>query len=300
MDLLGEIVTWDIPGTEVEAKVMRAAIQAAGLGNPDELVSDLKTKSAFTRAMKSLKDKRLIEKVKAKGGIIKFQLTQESNNGDRIEHVYEAILELDTTTGVVTSQDDPKLAAQAATLVQHAMAHRNAGDINRVVQMLFAKNGDLFPINPKKGTAYYVPNQHLLFTDRVQVFMEKMGGQLIRFPVPSGTANGNASVAQTIEHGVERMILELDETIDGFDDKTRHDTVERVQARVDQIKFKMQAYQDCFSGASDRLAEQLSTAQQRLAERVLADEAKAEQQKALKVAERSAKKAAKKQEAVVA
>lgn len=293
MDLLGEIITWDIPGTEVSASLMRSAIQAAGLGDPDKVVSEMKTKSAFTRAMKSLKDKRLIEKVKAKGGIIKFQLTQESNTGDRIEHVYEAILELDTTTGVVTSQDDPKLAAQAATLVQHAMAHRNAGDINRVVQMLFARNGDLFPVNPKKGTAYFVAHQHLLFTDRVEVFMNAMGGQLIRFPVPSGTANGNASVAATIEHGVERMILELDETITGFDDKTRGDTVERVQARVDQIKFKMQAYKDCFAGAGDRLAEQLATAQQRLAERVLADQEKAEQQKVLKAAERKAKRAEK-------
>jgi hypothetical protein len=269
--LLGEIITWDIPGCEVPLAVMRQAIVDSGIvDDASILVTEIDTTSAFSRATKVLKKDGLIEKVKAKGGTVKYQLTAENNDGEKIDHQFDSILELDKVSGVVRSVENPKLASRASTLIAHALQHRNAGDINRLIQKLFRDNADLFPINPRKGTAYYVPIEHQDFTDKVEAFLEAMGGELHRWPIPSGTDNGNASVKATVANGMDRMVSELNAAADAWDDTTRKDTVERAQQRLELIEFKAKAYAEYLAESGASLETQIADARKRLAEKLFA------------------------------
>ncbi len=164
--LLGEIVTWDIASTEVAYAEVQESLKAAGL---DEAVAaDMSIKSAFGRAAKHLKDQRSIDKLEYKGGIARFQLTKKAIKDLRLEFDYEATIELDCDSGSVTCTESPELAKEAELLLSHARQTRNAADITRMVQRLFTSHADLYPINPKKGVAYFVPDAHREFTAKVE------------------------------------------------------------------------------------------------------------------------------------
>lgn len=267
-DLLGEIISWEISGCEVHVDVMKQSIIDSGISDyPDELVTDIETTSAFSRSTKVLKKEGLVEKVKASGGVIRYQLTAENNTGEKIDHQFDSILDMDKSSGVVKSVENPKLANQASALVAHNLVHRNAADINRLIQRLFKDNADLFPVN-SKGVAYFAPIEHRDFTDKVEAFLNGMGGRLLRFPIPNGTNNGNASVKATVANGMERMVAELNAAADAWDDTTREDTVERAQKRLELIEFKAQAYAEYLAESGATLADQIASARKRLVEKL--------------------------------
>jgi hypothetical protein len=269
-DLLGEIISWEIAGCEVHVDVMKQAIVASGISDyPEYLVTDIETTSAFSRSTKVLKKEGLVEKVKASGGVIRYQLTAESNDGEKIDHQFDSILDMDKSSGVVKSVENPKLANQASALVAHNLVHRNAADINRLIQKLFRDNADLFPVN-SKGVAYFAPIEHREFTDKVEAFLNGMGGRLLRFPIPNGTNNGNASVKATVANGMDRMVLELNAAADAWDDTTRKDTVERAQQRLELIEFKAKAYAEYLAESGASLETQIADARKRLAEKLFA------------------------------
>lgn len=270
--LLGEIITWDIPAGEVPYADMRTAFENANLGDPDHWLKPLRVQSAFGRATKALKRDRLVEKVKSDRGNTTYQLTQRAITGDRINHLYEASLGLDGKSGVVTSPDDPNLAMETSKRVQAELDQRNSADINRLLQKLFRDRADLFPINPKKGTAYFVPDEHREFTEAVQQFVRDMGGSMTRWPVPVGTQQGNESVAAAVTLGIDSMIGELEAAINDWDDTTRKDTVERANERWDVLQFKLAAYSDFLSESKDSLEKKMEAAKERLKNKLFAFE----------------------------
>lgn len=261
--LLGEIISWDIYGQEIPVADIRSAIASEGLGDPDTLCPDLKTKSGFSRAIKELKDDRLVEQVKKDGKFITFQLTQPVNDGNKIDHVFESILCLDLETGVVDCTQNPKLAAEASALVSHAMDHRNAGDLNRLIQRLFKSNADLFAIN-SKGVAYFVPDEHRAFVGKIERVLAATGGTLQRYAVPSGDAKANASVKDSVNRGMERMLQDLEDAAEAWNEKTTEATRKRALDRFDAITFKADAYAEYLDDKQDQLREKLKAAKKRL------------------------------------
>ena len=280
-ELLGEIVTWDIRSTEVSYQQVRDALVKAGL-DPDA-AKEMSTKQAFTRACKHLKENRTIDKIKSKAGIISFQFTRKVLEGDEIEFDRECRVEVDCDSGEITCDEKPELAKQAQELLGHAMETRNASDITKLIQDLFKSHADLYPINPQKGVAYFVPAAHKDFVAKVQVFVEAMNGRLWPFPVPKGTEQGNASVRDAVSMGLGTLLAELDEAVEGWDEKTRESTMDKVQAKYDQVAMKVDAYAEYLLGAQEGLREKLNAAKGRLVDRIFEltadeDEAAAEAQ----------------------
>ena len=154
-------------------------------------------------------------------------------------------------------------------MLAHAMQTRNASDITRLIQELFKSHADLYPINPQKGVAYFVPVAHKGFVAQVQVFVEAMGGRLWPFPVPKGTDQGNASVRDAVSTGLSTLLAELDEAVDGWDDKTRTATMDKVQSKYDQVAMKVDAYAEYLLGAQEGLMEKLQAAKSRMVDRII-------------------------------
>lgn len=265
-ELLGEIVSWDMYGRELSYAEVQDALRVAGL-DPD-FAAELSTRSAFTRACKHLKDNRQIDKVKSKAGMITFQFTKKVLDGEEYEFDRECRVEVDTDTGKVSCDEKPDLAQQAQELLNHAMQTRNASDITRIIQSLFRSQADLYAIN-RKGAAYFCPEKFRPFTAQVEQFVRAMGGQISRFPVPMGTEHGNASVRDAVSTGLSTLLGELNEAVDGWDDKTRESTMEKVQARYEQVSAKVDAYAEYLLGAQEGLMEQLEAAKARMVDRIM-------------------------------
>jgi hypothetical protein len=186
--LLGEVITWSCSGVAVRHADLVDALRATGL---DESVArELAPRHAFARACQRLSEQRIIRPVAEDQHTVRFQFTQESRLGGRYEYALEAMLTLDKATGRV-SCERPDLAERAQAELDRCLAARTGADVTRIVQRLFERHADLFPIRPQGG-AYFTPAEHAGFVDRAQGLLGRLGGQVLRFPVPAGTPTATA------------------------------------------------------------------------------------------------------------
>ncbi|MDB5313932.1 MAG: hypothetical protein JWO38_8134 [Gemmataceae bacterium] len=262
--LLGEVISWTCSGVTVTHPALVAALRDAGL---DESVArELAPKHAFTRACKKLSDQRIIRQVAEDETTVKFQFTQESREGDRFEYQMETVLALDKKTGRVTC-DLPGLATLAQEHLDHALDARTGGDVTRVIQKLFDKHADLFPIRPQGG-CYFVPDRHAAFVDRVQAMLGRLNGQILRFPVPAGTAEGDRSVKDAVAAGLAALIEEHRRAVAAFGADTREDTLTRAAEKIRTAQFKVQAYAEYLADEKAKLDRGLAAARDELRARV--------------------------------
>jgi uncharacterized protein DUF6744 len=262
--LLGEVITWACSRTTVRHADLVDALRSAGL---DESVArDLAPRHAFTRACRKLARERIIRQVAEDADAVTFQFTQECRHGDRFEYELETMLTLDKKSGAVAC-DLPGLATLAQEEVDRCVAHRTGGDVTRVIQRLFERTADLFPIR-EAGGAYFVPAQHVAFVDRVQSFLGRLNGRLGRFPVSAGTPDGDRSVREAVASGLAALITEYRQGVAEFDADTRPGTVERVAEKIRRTKYKVEAYAQFLAEERDKLERDLAEAQQELRARV--------------------------------
>ena len=266
-ELVGEIVTWDVGSAKgITYSDVMNALSASGL-DPDS-ASELSPRNAFSRACKELKKQRVIRKLDDQTDVIKFQFTTENLHQNKFEYDYEASLELNKHTGIIYCPESVDLAQHAQDLLNEALVNRTAADVTRLVQKLFGKNGDLFPINPHKGVAYFVPNQFKEFTSKIEQFMETLGGKIWRFPVPKGTSSGDSAVRDAVKNGIRQMIQDLVDTCNGWTDTTRDSTMHNRFKDFKMIEFKVNAYSQFLSYEREKIEHALELAKRRMVERV--------------------------------
>ena len=247
--LLGEVIAWACPGLAVPHADLVRALEAADL-DPG-VARELAPRHAFARACKRLSDQRIIRPVAEDATTIKFQFTQETREDDRYEYTLETTLTLDKQTGGVSCAL-PGLATAAQEELDRCIAVRTGSDVTRVVQKLFERQADLFGIRPGGG-CYFVPQQHAGFTDKIQVFLNRVGGRLLRFPVPAGTEEGDRSVTQAVADGLAAVVAEHRAAVAQFGTDTRADTLQRAAEKIRNTKFKLLTYAEYLSGERERL-----------------------------------------------
>jgi hypothetical protein len=262
--LLGEVIAWACPGVSVTHSALVAALEAAGL-DPG-VARELAPRHAFSRACKRLSDQRIIRPVSEDADTVKFQFTQESREGDRYEYRLETTLTLNKQTGAVTCEL-PGLATMAQEELDRCIAARTGSDITRVVQKLFERQADLFPIRPQGG-CYFVALCHAGFVDRVQDLLNRVGGRLLRFPVPVGTEEGDRSVTQAVADGLAAVVAEHRAAVAQFGTDTRDDTLQRAAEKIRTTKFKLTAYAEYLVGERERLERAVAEAERELREKV--------------------------------
>jgi hypothetical protein len=258
--LLGEILTWSAAGVTVRHLDLIEALTGCGL---DEAVArELAPRHAFARACKKLSEARIIRQVAEDETTIRFQFTAESRVGDRYSYDFETMLSLEKATGKVTC-DLAGLATLAQEELDRCIAVRTGGDITRVVQRLFERKADLFPIRDQGG-AYFVPQEHVAFVDKIQALLGRLNGSLRRYPIPAGTPHGDRSVKEAVANGLETLIAEHETAIAKFGEDTRSDTLTRTAERIRLTRHKVEAYACYLAEEKSRLEKALATASKRL------------------------------------
>ena len=262
--LLGEVIAWTCSGVTVTHPVLLAALRDAGL---DEGVArELAPKHAFTRACKKLCDRRIIRQVAEDETCVKFQFTQESRDGDRYEYALETMLTLDKKTGTVTC-DLPGLATLAQEELDRATDARTGSDVTRVIQELFDRHADLFPIRPQGG-CYFVPEKYVAFVEKVQAMLGRLNGQILRFPVPAGTAEGDRSVKDAVAAGLAALIDDHRRAVAQFGEDTREDTLKRAADKIRATQFKIAAYAEYLLDEKGKLDREVAAARDELRRKV--------------------------------
>src|SRR5262249_50350546 len=221
--LLGEIITWTCSGGSIKHLDLVTALRDSGL---DESVApELAPRHAFRRACRKLSGARIIPQVAEDEATIQFQFTAEHRDGDRFAYDLETMLTLAKATGKVTCHL-PGLATLAQEELDRCLEARTGSDVTRIVQKLFERKADLFPIR-EQGGAYFVPHEHAGFVDRVQAFLGKLNGTMNRFPVPAGTPHGDRSVKESVASGIAALIKDHRDAIATFGADTRESTLAR-------------------------------------------------------------------------
>jgi hypothetical protein len=262
--LLGEVISWTCSGVAVTHPALVDALTTAGLD--PAVARELAPRHAFTRACKRLSDARIIRRVAEDDATLTFQFTQETRSSDRIEYTLETMLALDKQTGKVTCPL-PGLAAAAQEELDRAVTARTGADVTRVVQKLFERHADLFPVRPQGGV-YFVPDRHVGFVEQVQALLGRLGGQVLRFPVPAGTPEGDRSVKDAVAAGLAALIQEHRQAIAAFGSDTRDGTLDRAADRVRATQFKVQAYAEYLLDEKANLDRALATARAELRAKV--------------------------------
>lgn len=262
--LLGEVISWTCPAVTVKHVAVIEALRDAAL---DESVArELAPRHAFSRACKKLARERIIRQVSEDEKTLTFQFTKESREGGRFQYELETLLTLEKATGKVTCP----LAGLATLAQEHldeCIAARNGGDITRMIQRLFERQADLFPIR-ERGGVYFTPAEHASFVDRVQAFLGKVNGRLARFPVPAGTTHGDRSVKDAVACGIATLIEEHRAAIATFGTDTRESTLERAAERIRVTRHKIESYACYLAEERERLEHDLSAASRELRAKV--------------------------------
>jgi hypothetical protein len=262
--LLGEIITWSCSGVSIRHIDLIEALRASGL--EEGVARELAPRHAFARACKKLAQQRIVRQVAEDETAITFQFTQESRKGDHFEYALETMLFLDKATGRVTCAL-PGLATIAQEELDRCLEARTGSDVTKIIQKLFERRADLFPIR-EQGGAFFCPQEHVAFVDQVQGFLGRLNGRMNRFPVPAGTSEGDRSVKASVAAGLGALIAEHRSAIEAFGEDTRHSTLERAAERIRQTRFKISAYADYLAEEKARLEEQLAEAARTLRAKV--------------------------------
>ena len=262
--LLGEIITWSCAGVRIRHLDLIEALRSSGL---DESVArELAPRHAFARACKRLSEARIIRPVAEDDATIRFQFTAEHRDGDRFTYDLETMLTLEKGTGTVTC-DLPGLATLAQEELDRCIVARTGADVTRIIQKLFERHADLFPIRDQGG-AYFCPHEHAGFVDQAQAFLGRLNGTMHRFPVPAGTPDGDRSVKASVAAGLRALIADHAAAVTQFGADTRPATLERAAERIRQTRFKVEAYGAYLAEEKARLEAELAAAARALRARV--------------------------------
>ena len=263
-ELLGEIITWNCSGITVKHLDVVEALRDSGL---DESVArELAPRHAFARACRKLSEARIIRQVAEDEATIRFQFTAEHREGNQFYYDLETMLALDKASGRVTCSL-PALAELAQKELDRCLEARTSSDVTRIIQKLFERRADLFPIR-EQGGVYYVPQKHVGFVDKIQAFVVRLNGRVPRFPIPAGTPEGDRSVKESVAAGLSALITDHEQAIASFGQDTRQSTLERAAERIRQTRFKVEAYGVYLADEKERLEEKLASATRHLREKV--------------------------------
>ncbi|WP_439626833.1 hypothetical protein [Gemmata sp.] len=193
---------------------------------------------------------------------MRFQFTAESRDGDHFAYTLETLLTLDKRTGTVTC-DLPGLATLAQEELDRAIDARSGADVTRVIQKLFDRHADLFPVRTQGGV-YFTPIRHAAFVGQVQAMLGRLNGQILRFPVPAGTPEGDRSVRDAVASGLAALVDEHRRAVAQFGGDTRGDTLIRAAERIRATQFKVQSYAEYLLDEKSKLDGELAAARDEL------------------------------------
>ena len=258
--LLGQVICWRAEGPHPYANVKKA-LQEADL---DEAVArERLPQHAFARAARSLSDDRVIDIIKTEKDEIVFQFTKKALDEDSEEggHQWsfykEAKVRLDKTTGKITCVKFPELEKKAQQELDKHLQQRTTNDISLIIQKQFERNADLIPFRDQGGV-YIVPIESRTFLDKIDNFLQKLGGSMKRLPIPAGDSKGDATFQSCLEEYLKDIVDRHKKSVSDFTPETKPTAAASIAERINATKLKVEAYAHYLKDKSEGLLEMIN------------------------------------------
>lgn len=262
----GEIVSWT-PPVSVDYGHLKEALSSAGL-DAKLLASDMLPRNAFARASHKLEENRIIRQIEETPTHLLFQATREWLDQAEHEMKYskEAVIRLDKKTGHVECEVAALQSAVQAMLDAEIQVRR-AADITRLVQRIFDRHkGDLVSIR-EAGGAYFVPQGQTEIVDRVQEFMAKVGGKLVRFAIGGGSEETSRSIAESMTEHFSHLVAEFRQSLEIVSPDCSAFVLQRRHARIRELRFKLDTFRDLLSENAEGIGKAIADAERLLEQR---------------------------------
>jgi len=257
---LGTIVSWRVP-KEVPIQSLRDALRTAGLD--EALAGDMEPRNALRRALRDMKEGRVIRKLRQDGDCLYFQFTREFLDEREIRYAKEAELCLHEPTGVVDCTE-AEIEQTATKLLAEHIAKRLTSDLTRLVQRLYeARGADLIPIRPQGG-AYFVPEMHADLVRSTKVLLDAIGGKLHPWAVRLGCGDTAASVADVMAEYLTELITEFRASCEDVDGGSRKDVQLRRQERIGELRQKLELYKSLLGAFAEKIGGVINKAEEEL------------------------------------
>jgi len=266
MELLGEIVSWNCSKVSISQTALQEALNSADLST--HVTPELPFQTAFTRACKNLGQRHLIRKLEEDSESLYFQFTREAREGEYFTYETEGKLTLSKETGKIACTV-PELGQAVQVELDKELPLRKGADVSKLLLKLLEHRAGLFPVRPQGG-CYLVMKEHSSFLDSLESFTGRVGGCLLRYPIPSGTRSGDQSVKLTIASALSSLINEYSNSIDNFGSDTKPSTLEKAADHIRVARFKVESYSAYLEDERTKLDDLLVAASERLKEKVSA------------------------------
>jgi hypothetical protein len=262
---LGTIVTWRVPSS-VGLTQLRESLQKTGLG--ETLAADMHPRHALSRALREMKEGRVIRTLRREGDLLYFQFTTEHFDAAEITYTKEAELTLNLETSCIECTV-PEIAEHARKLLAEHLNKRLTSDLTRLVQRVYeAKRADLIPIR-EQGGAYFVPDMHRELVNQTRQLLDDIGGKLRTFDVRLGSADTSASVADSLSEYLTDLIREFRSSCENVNNETGKKSVEHRHEKIAELRRKLECYGGLLSTYSATINSQIEAAEKELMEKLL-------------------------------
>lgn len=257
---LGTIVSWRVP-KEVPIQALRDSLRSAGLD--EALAGDMEPRNALRRALRDMKEGRVIRKLRQDGDCLYFQFTREFLDEREITYVKETELCLDEPTGAV-SCEVAEIEQTASKLLAEHIAKRLTSDLTRLIQKLYeARGADLIPIRPQGG-AYFVPEVHVDLVKSTKMLLDAIGGKLHPWAVRLGCGDTKESVADVMAEYLTELITEFRASCEDVNGGSRKDVQLRRQERVSELRQKLEMYRGLLGAFAEKIGGVINKAEEDL------------------------------------
>lgn len=266
---LGTIVTWRVPSS-VSLGKLREALTASGLG--ETLAGDMLPRNALSRALREMKEGRVIRTLRREGDLLYFQFTAEHFDETEITYSKEAELTLNMETGAIECTTE-QIAEHARTLLGEHLGKRLTSDLTRLVQRIYeSKRADLVPIR-EQGGAYFVPDMHRELVNSTRQLLDAIGGKLRSFDVRLGSGDTSASVADSLSDYLTDLIGEFRASCEDINNESSKRSTDARHARIAELRRKLECYGGLLSTYSEVINGQIAAAEQELLAKLAASPA---------------------------
>lgn len=261
---LGTIVSWRVP-KEVTIAELRDGLKTAGID--PAMAADMNPQNALKRALREMKEGRVIRQLRREGDLVWFQFTQEHLGKTEVTYNKEAELSLNTETGAVYCSV-LELQQEATRLLEEHKGKRLTSDLTRLVQRVYdEKAADLIPIR-EQGGAYFVPEMHREVVDKSRTLLSEIGGSLRSFDVRLGSADTSASVAESLNEYLLSMIDDFEKSCEEVTGDSTERVINNRKGSAAEIRQRMECYQGILGAWSDSLKKRLQDSETELLKKI--------------------------------
>ena len=262
---MGTIVSWKAP-KEVLLEALEKALEDAGF-DPKKLCRPMIARDAFTRAARELSESRVIDKVAEDETTISFQFTKKWIEAQEFKFDKEFVLTVHKETGTIAG-GTPELAKTAFDLLVQHQGKRNTSDVSRLIQKIVeSEGGDLIPLR-ESGGVYFVPDSHKDLVDAIRKLLKDIGGYLSSFDIRFGATDTQDSVAEAMTNHLSDLISQFRESCTEIKPDSADWLVDRRKGTIKSIKDKLECYHGLLQGYSERLGQEIETAEAMLLDQI--------------------------------